>query len=152
MRVSSPLTVAGQRRTLTGLPDYPLKQRLEPLIGAPEVLNCDGRVQKKNMMSSASLMYIRGNCSAFHLLHENSIVFWYLLSGYRICCVVKGSKYGKYAFAPSALHLQHPLSRYVPRKNCCVKSDFPLWEFLFHGYAVNPNNRSNYIKVRTQHA
>ena len=36
----------------------------------------------------------------------------YLLTGYRICCVVGGSKYGKYAFAPSALHLQHPVSRY----------------------------------------
>ncbi len=54
--------------------------------------------------------------------------------GYRICCVVKGSKYGKYASAPSALHLQHPLSRYV--SSCCVKSDFPLWEFILEGGAV----------------
>ena len=45
-----------------------------------------------------------------------SIFVPYLLRGYRICCIVGGSKYGKYAFGPSALHLQHPLSRYVSRK------------------------------------
>ncbi len=57
----------------------------------------------------------------------------YLLRGYRICCVVKGSKYGKYAFAPSALHLQHPLSRYVSSKKIYAKNDFPLWEFILEG-------------------
>ncbi len=54
----------------------------------------------------------------------------YLLRGYRICYVVGDSKYGKYDFAPSALHLQHSLSRYVSRKNCRVKNDFPLWKFI----------------------
>ncbi len=60
----------------------------------------------------------------------------YLLSGSRICCVVRGSKYPQYAFAPSALHLQHPLSRYVSRKKCCMKSDLPLWELILEGEAV----------------
>ena len=37
---------------------------------------------------------------------------WYLLTGYSSYCVVRHSPYGEYDFMPSALYLQHPVSRY----------------------------------------
>ena len=40
----------------------------------------------------------------------------YLLTGYRICGVVRDSKYREYAFVPAALHLQHPVSKYIVQK------------------------------------
>ena len=52
-------------------------------------------------------------------------VYSYLLTGYRICCVVGDSKYREYAFAPAALHLQHPVSRYIAKKAFSVMRIHP---------------------------
>ena len=52
-------------------------------------------------------------------IQGSDIKISYLLTGYRICCVV-GDR--EYAFAPSALHLQHPVNRYVSsKKMLCEK-------------------------------
>ena len=38
-----------------------------------------------------------------------------MFTGHRRCGVVGGSKYGQYAFVPSALHLRHPVNIYRQR-------------------------------------
>ncbi len=41
-----------------------------------------------------------------------------MFTGHSICCVAGDSEYREYAFAPSALHLQHPV-------NICLRVSKP---------------------------
>ncbi len=81
----------------------------EPTVRLLSVQTISSRPRYDRFGTSPSL---KDSKCAFLRQGEGDILSAYLLTGYRICCVVGHSKYREYAFAPSALHLRHPASRY----------------------------------------